>query len=129
MRNSAFMPAKGHGNIMGFFILDPVFKPRRAVNKFCKTISKLRNKAIAAIPFNWHWVLSRLKSMPWSLNVLHIFHDFYSTDCKNKIMIAVTSHGVCVCTLYHTCVPGGRQNSKKNKFVQNQRFLFFHPSV
>lgn len=47
---------------------------------------------------------------------LHIFHDFCTADFKNKIMISVTSHGVCVCTLHRTCVPGGKQKSNKNNF-------------
>lgn len=47
---------------------------------------------------------------------LNIFHDFYTADFKNKITIAVTSHGACVCTRHHTCVPGGKQWSNKNKF-------------
>lgn len=53
---------------------------------------------------------------------LHIFHYFYAADFKNKIMIAVTSHSVCVCTLHHTCVTGGRQHGKENKYVQKQSF-------
>lgn len=39
MRNSAFMPAKGHGNITGFFILDPVFKPTRAATNFVRPLA------------------------------------------------------------------------------------------
>lgn len=48
---------------------------------------------------------------------LHIFHDFYTADFKNKIMIAVISHSVCVCTLCHTCVPGGKERSNKKCFL------------
>lgn len=47
----------------------------------------------------------------------HVFHDFCTADSRNKITIAVTSHSMSVFILHHTRAPGGRQNSKEDKFV------------
>lgn len=39
MRNSTAMLAEVHGNIVGFFILDPIFKPTSAATNFVRPLA------------------------------------------------------------------------------------------
>lgn len=39
MRNSAVTSAKGHGNIVDFFILYPIFKPTRTATNFVRSLA------------------------------------------------------------------------------------------